>query len=686
MRARLEGETLSLIIEQGKGGEAHLVWLGPKVHEDLARAPVFQRLPASPDVPVGPALMPEHGNGFHGIPQIEAHCVTSNRRIRLAPPEIQSDPDLICLVSQDEAAGVSVHCEVRFEGDALIMESNAANGGSERVSVARLASALLPTPDWADEVLTHAGGWGREGQTARRRWTAGRIEQLGRGGRPGFDGGPTLTLLEGRTTENSGKALLAHLAWSGPFRLAVERATDGSGQILAEQLFAPGECVLTPGGRINLPPVIIAVSDAGLKGVSDIFHQEFRRRSRPIKRRVHFNTWEARYFEVNEADCLQLAKDVAELGVERFVLDDGWFKGRNDDTTSLGDWTVDQRKFPNGFGPLIDTVQANGMDFGLWVEPEMVSPDSDLYRDHPDWVLGHPETGLPTGRNQLVLDLVLPEVRDHLFETIAALLDQYPIAYLKWDCNRDLYPATRDGIARAGLQTQGLYALLDRLRQSHPNVEIESCASGGGRIDAGIAQYIQRFWTSDATDAVDRIRIQRAASLIVPTEMLGAHIGPSPNPMTGRQVPMAFRVLTASFGHLGLEADPAKLSEQDRAVLKRGIETYKRHRDWMSEGRLVRISEAGKEPDVQMLVSATGDQALVRILRINTPPRPLPPRICLSGLAEEARYDLNEIALEGTPELWPLGEVFGAGLAAEGLPLDPGRALSGRLIHMKRIS
>ncbi|WP_394693603.1 alpha-galactosidase [Hyphobacterium sp.] len=686
MKARLEGETLSLMVEQGEDGCAHLVWFGPKEFEEMAGVPAFQRLPASPDFPVGPVLMPEHGNGFHGNPQIEAHGVSSNRRIRLASPVIEANSELICLVSKDESAGLSVQCGIRFEGDALIIETNAVNGGIEPTCITRLASALLPAPHWAKEVLTHAGAWGREGHVALRAFETGRVEQLGRGGRPGFDGGPTLTLLDDRANEHSGKALTAHLAWSGPFRLAAERAVDGTGQILAEQLFAPGECTLEPGEHLDLPPAILALSHSGLQGVSDIFHQEFRRRSEPLKRRVHFNTWEARYFEVNEGDCIELAQQAAELGIERFVLDDGWFNGRNDDATSLGDWVVDEEKFPDGLSPLIDAVHAAGMDFGLWVEPEMVSPDSDLYRAHPDWVLGYPETGLPTGRNQLVLDLALPKVQCFLFSSISGLLDLWPIVYLKWDCNRDLYPATRNGVARAGLQTDGLYALLNRLRDAHPNVEIESCASGGGRIDAGIARYAQRFWTSDATDAIDRIRIQRAASLIVPPEMLGAHIGPSPNPMTGRQIPMAFRVLTAFFGHLGLEADPAMLGGQDRAVLMRGIDLYKRHRDWMSEGRLVRIGEAGDDPDVQILASETGDQALLRILRLNTPERPLQSRIQLAGLERAAKYELNEIALEGEPDLWPVGQYSGAGLMAKGLALDPGKALMGRLIHLKRIT
>ena len=685
MRARLATEKISLIIEQGEDGCAYLVWFGPKTSEDMALRPAFQRLPASPDRPVGPVLLPEHGTGFHGIAQIEGFCGETRKRVRLGRPEIIEQEDRIILHANDRVTGIGVSSEFRFDAkDTLVVSTRVSHEGHTSVHLQRMASALLPTPDWASEVLTHAGAWSREGHPARRRWTTGRIEQAGRSGRPGFDGGPTLTMCEAGTGEDAGRALTAHLAWSGPFRLAVEKATDGSGQLLAERLFAAGECQLNNGDSIELPECLIAISGHGLNGVSAAFHEAFRARSRPIHRRVQFNTWEARYFEIDETRCIALAREAAALGAERFVLDDGWFMGRRDDTTSLGDWAVDTERFPNGLQPLVDAVHAEEMDFGLWVEPEMVSPDSDLFRAHPDWVLGHPDRDLATGRNQLVLDLALPAVQDHLHGEIASLLDTYPIAYLKWDCNRDLYPATRYGVARPGDQTEGLYTLLDRLLAAHPDVEIESCASGGGRIDAGIGRFVNRFWTSDATDAIERVRIQRAASLVVPPEMLGTHVGPSPNPITRRQIPMAFRVLTAMFGHFGIEADPGNLSEADRAILARGINIYRSHRVWMTGGRWYRISQAGADPDVQMVTAGNGAQALLRILRTSASSRPHAPHIRLVGLQPDARYRLTELAIEGEPELWPLGEYTGAGLMSHGLALDPGSAVSGRLIHLER--
>ena len=681
-RFLITGQSQCLIAEQGADGLIHLVYWGPKDNAEMAVPAQFQRLPASPDVPVGPTLMPEHGHGFHGITQVDGFCSHSQKRTRLSGWACSQAENVLHITARDPDLGLKVHSQFRFVGDALIIAAHIKNEGASPLQITRAASALLSTPDWASEVLTYHGAWAREGQPDRRSWQSGRIEQVGRGGRPGFDGGPTLTVCAGDTSEIHGSTLIAHLAWSGPFRLAVERAGDGSGQIALERLFAPGECALAPGEMLDLPDSVLSLSHSGFSAASSVLHDYVRAHSRALERPVHFNTWEARYFDVNEADCIALAQQAAALGAERFVLDDGWFKGRRNDETSLGDWTVDPTQFPNGLGPLIDAVHGLGMSFGLWVEPEMVSPDSDLYRAHPDWVLGSPQAKLPTGRNQLVLDLEKPEVQAFVYQQITSLLDAYPIDYLKWDCNRDLYPATRDGVVRAGAQSDALYQLLDRIRVDY-NVEIESCASGGGRIDMGISTRVDRFWASDTTDAMDRIAVQRAASWIMPMEKLGAHIGPSPNPMTGRMVPMGFRAQVALFGHFGIEADPDGFDAQDRETLSRAIAFYKTNRDWVLPGRLIRL---GQVPDVQIVVSNDGNRALMRILRVKTPGRPLQPRIKWAGLDPSEHYKLSEFSFEADQMDWPLGEYRGAGLMSEGLHLDPGRALTGRLIMAERIS
>lgn len=681
MSWRIEGQTLSLILDQDEHGRVHLIWFGPKTGEDMAREPQFRRLASSPDIPVGPSLAATGIDGFEGVSALDAFERETLRQIHLIGWTLSQDETGLT-VSAESSDGVRLNQTYRFSGDVLTVHARLENTGKVGLIINRLAAGLIPAPDWASQVLTHSGDWGREGHAQRRDWLTGRVEQSSTAGRPGFDGGPTLTLLNAGTDFMAGRALSAHLAWSGPFCLAAIKTRDGQGQILAEQVYGPGEQVLEPGQTLHAPPVWFCVSDKGLNGVSHALHDQVRQTSRPVSRKIHFNTWEARYFAVDEASTIDLAKKAATLGVDRFILDDGWFKNRRDDTTSLGDWTVDPTLYPAGLGPLIKAVQDTGMGFGLWFEPEMVSPDSELYRAHPDWVMGYPNPNLPTGRHQLVLNLGRVEVRDYLFEAISALVRAHPIDYIKWDCNRDIYPATYKGRAATTGHIEGLYALLARLNQTFPDLEIESCASGGGRIEAGIAPFVTRFWTSDATDAIDRVRIQRAASLIMPPEILGAHIGPSPNPMTGREIPLNFRILTAFFGHLGLEADPDQISDGDQTTLRFAFDLYKDHRDWIGTARHWQIQNA---PDVTSLISADQSCGFIRILRVDTPSRPTQPRIRFAGLDPKARYSLSERVFDGEFPVWPLGEYPGASLMGEGLDLDPGRALTGRLIYLERV-
>ena len=303
-------------------------------------------------------------------------------------------------------------------------------------------------------------------------------------------------------------------------------------------------------------------------------------------RPVHLNTWEAVYFNHDDATLRALAERAAALGVERFVLDDGWFPGRPDDHSGLGDWWPDPQKYPQGLGPLIAHVERLGMEFGLWVEPEMVNPDSALFRAHPDWALQVSGHALELGRQQLVLDLARSEVSAYLLDKLDTLLRENRIAYLKWDMNRDLAQAAdvRGQLAYAR-QVPPLYALLQTLRARHPTVEIESCASGGGRMDLGILQHTQRFWTSDNNDAVSRITIQSGAARLFPLEVLGAHVGPAPAHTTGRSQSLALRCAVALFGHMGVEADVRKLSDTEGNTLAHWIGIYKAWRAVLHTGR-----------------------------------------------------------------------------------------------------
>jgi len=358
-------------------------------------------------------------------------------------------------------------------------------------------------------------------------------------------------------------------------------------------------------------------------------------------RKVHLNSWEALGFGLSESKLKTLARHAAELGVERFVLDDGWFGGRRNDQSSLGDWRVSSDVFPNGLAPLITHVQSLGMDFGLWVEPEMVSPKSDLYSAHPDWCLHQEARERPTMRHQLVLDLTRREVSDYLFDCLDALLANHRIAYLKWDHNRDLFPVAGQSFR----QTRALYDLIDRLRDAHPEVEIESCASGGGRVDFGILSRTHRIWPSDNNDAIERVRIVRAWSQFLPLEVLGNHVGPSPNPITGRQLGMDFRAKVAMFGHLGVEADPGCMPAADRAILAKHIELYKNWRGVLHSGALFRLDHPSES--ISGLMAVDGSKALALVTQTQFASRFDVPPIRLDGLESAARYRVT------LPRPWP---------------------------------
>ncbi|HQN52708.1 MAG TPA: alpha-galactosidase, partial [Phenylobacterium sp.] len=351
---------------------------------------------------------------------------------------------------------------------------------------------------------------------------------------------PYMLVGEAGFSQATGEVTGAHLAWSGDARMLAERLRDGRIQLQGGELFLPGEVSLAPGETYDTPILYAARSGAGLNGLSDRFHPFVREvilggRLKAKPRPVHFNTWEAVYFRHDLTELKALADLAAEVGAERFILDDGWFKGRNDDTTSLGDWIPDAAKYPNGLTPLIDRVRGLGLEFGLWVEPEMANLDSDLVRAHPDWLLHVDDRAQPVGRGQYVLDLTRPEVADHLFARLDALLAQHEIGYLKWDMNRDLTHAASRGRPASRRQTLAVYALIDRLRAAHPDVEIESCASGGGRADFEILKRTDRIWTSDCNDPVERQTIQQGFSIFFPPEVMGAHVGPAASHTTARR-------------------------------------------------------------------------------------------------------------------------------------------------------
>lgn len=616
----------------------------------------------------------------------------------------------LCLHLHDDVARLRLDLTLRLdaESDALVMQSVLHNLGDAVLDVQWLAAGTLRLPGHCDNVRSYAGQHVHEFMLQVDPLTRSLWRKESRRGRTSHDCFPGAVVTTPGTTDDTGLVFGAHLAWSGNHQQTVEWLHDGLYQWQMGEWLAPGEGRLLPGQALHSPELVATCSTAGLNGLAANFHTELRRRlnwpgGAMKPRPVHLNTWEGFYFDVHPGPVQELATAAAAVGIERFVLDDGWFHGRHHDRAALGDWWPDETKFPNGLGALIAHVNALGMEFGLWVEPEMVNPDSDLFRAHPEWALQIAGRPLLTARNQLVLDIARPEASDYLFEKIAALLAAHPIGYLKWDLNRDLAPAgLANGTAGYRAQIHAAYALMDRLRAAHPGVEIESCSGGGGRIDFGVLRHTHRVWTSDCIDALSRVDIQRGFLQFFPPEIMGAHVGTAPSHTTGRTQSMAFRAAVALPGHLGVELDVRQLSDADTAELRGWINVYKQLRDRLHHGQVWLGGDTAREDGLVWQVH--GDEAATDVVLLVY--RPLPshhryaPTLRLPMLDAAARYRVREILPEGTVR--PSGrhntapffdainapdglEIDGAWLVNAGLPMPRVQAETAFIVRFERV-
>ena len=406
--------------------------------------------------------------------------------------------------------------------------------------------------------------------------------------------------------------------------LRVERSAATGTTVGGGEHLQPGEVTLEPGAAYSTPWVFFAAADDGLDGLAASWHTWQRSLpSHPVEQPVVLNVWEAVFFDHDLGRLKGIAERAARVGVELFVLDDGWFRHRRDDSAGLGDWWVDETVWPadqGGLSPLVEHVRGLGMRFGLWFEPEMVNPDSDLYRAHPDWVLATGDRVPLPERYQQVLDLTRPEAWQHVFERMDAVLSAYPIDFVKWDHNRDLLEAGSGAVGGAPVaraQTLAYYRLLDALRGAHPDVAWESCASGGGRIDLGVAEKVQRFWTSDMTDAVARQQIQRWTSQLVAPELLGAHVSSPISHTTGRTLSLDFRCATALFGSFGIEWDLTEAGDDDLDALAGWVARYRELRGLLHSGRMVRPESSDPAVLLHGVVAADGSEALLAHVQLD---------------------------------------------------------------------
>lgn len=643
---RLESASTDVVLKTHPYAEIvywgpHLASFSPEDALSLDRPVANGRLDV--DSPV--TLMAELGHGLFGTPGIEGHRAGLCSSPVFSTLDVQQRGNALTLISEDVHAGLRLTSELLLDASGVLKIRHGLTNLQTTVWQAERLAITLPVAEYARDVMAFHGRWIREFQPHRLRLEHDSFVLENRRGRTSHEHFPAVITGSPGFSEQQGDVWGVHLGWSGNHRLRAEVKTDGRRYLQAEALWMPGEKTLNPGETLWTPYLYASYSASGLNGMSQQFHRYLReqviRFPNGKTRPVHLNTWEGIYFDHHPDYIMKMADEAAALGVERFIIDDGWFKGRNDDYAALGDWYLDNKKYPQGLEPVIERVKSLGMQFGIWIEPEMINPDSDLFRAHPDWVLALPGYKLITGRHQLVLNLNIPEAFDYLLERMSWLLGEHQVDYVKWDMNRELVQAGHQGHAAADAQTRQFYRLLDTLRARFPLVEFESCSSGGGRIDYEVLTRSHRFWASDNNDALERNTIQRGMSYFFPPEVMGAHIGNRHCHATFRQHSIAFRGLTALFGHMGLELDPVSADPQEREGYRHYAALYKQWRDLIHSGSQWRVDSPDKTTQIQGVVSEDQRQALWLVSQLAMQDYSLMAPLRIPGLDAGARYSVT---------------------------------------------
>ena len=697
----LRGRLADVVIDESSGSPVIVHWgvpLGDAVLESILAA--FQRPITNNalDVTAPVSIIPEHGSGYPGRPGLLGHRQGGrNWAARFTASGFRrTSESAVELDGIDAVAGLSMTTFVEL-GDVLTVRVRVTNTASTRYMLDNVV-ITLPLPSHALELLRFTGRWSGEFQPVRQSFTSGTFAVENRTGRSSQDHVPVLFAGTKGFGEWAGEVWGAHVGWSSNFQIVAEVVPDGRRVIALGELLHPGEIVLEPGQSYSTPEVYATYSPSGLTAASWGFHRFLRSRpSHPKKSRpVLINTWEAVYFDHDFDRLTALATAAAEVGVERYVLDDGWFGSRRSDRSGLGDWVVSSEAHPNGLQPLIAHVKSLGMEFGIWVEPEMVNPDSDLYRAHPEWALVDADYQPVLARNQLLLNLAIPEAYEHVRDQLHALLRDHDVAFVKWDMNRNhVHASGRDGAPGTHAQTLALYRLLDELGALHPNVEIESCASGGGRVDFEILRRTQRVWASDCIDALERQTIQRGLSMFLPPELMGAHIGGPTAHTTGRTHSLGFRTVAALFGHMGVEWNLLDTDEATRAELAAAIALHKRFRPLLHSGDTVRFDpvDDGDAPSSHAYGVYASDrtEALIAVVQLRTDTSLTPPMLRLPGLDADRLYVVETIDLprqsrsmnRRLPDWISAGiTLTGRQLAGHGLQLPSMNPESAVLLHL----
>ncbi|MBR5195473.1 MAG: alpha-galactosidase [Akkermansia sp.] len=567
------------------------------------------------------------------------------------------------------------------EEDTFTLSTRLTNRGTGSITLLQAASAALPLQASAYHLCTFRGGWSGENYLQQQSIARGNTLAVGSctGIKTAQEGTPGFLLSLGAPMQEVGTpCLLGALAWSGNYELSFKHSSYGHLYLRMGHDFAHSPYTLPAGSSMELPAAILVYSHSGAAHASRSLHRYLRRHVIPHgqeTRRTLLNSWEGVHFDVHEPALREMMQRTASLGVELFVLDDGWFGKRDDDTSSLGDWAPNPAKLPQGLSALTAHARSCGIDFGLWMEPEMVCPRSNLYDQHPDWAIRLPGITPREERHQLVLDLTNPATGiDH---PVRRVLSETPgISYIKWDCNRKI---SDPGSTHLPPEQQGnlffdyirnYYTLMRGLRQDFPHVTFQCCSAGGGRLDCGAAAFHEEFWLSDNTDACDRLRMQWAASFFFPANAIGCHVTACPNCYTGRETSLKFRFDVALAGRLGLELDPRKLTDAEMAEIRERVELAAKLRPITQLGELHRLVSPYEGPDCALLYTHEG-QALLLAYTTQRVYTDQCTRIPLRGLNPATRYTLTELAPDSTGTHSPLHEqtLGGDALMATGLPI-----------------
>ncbi|QYR23316.1 alpha-galactosidase [Paenibacillus sp. sptzw28] len=679
----LQTKSMSYIFQAIHGYPAHLYW-GRKINEANPRRLLerterasFSANPVPEDRSISldtlPQEYPGYGTTDNRNPAYAAQLpngTTASELLYVSHAIVKGKPQLsglpaVYAESEEEAQTLYIQLEDRVSGlavelsytvfeafDAVIRSSRIINNSDGVITLQRALSCSIDFPHDRYEMLQLSGAWARERYIHRRPLTPGTQSVESRRGSSSHMNNPFFALLSEDATEDHGEVFGFSLVYSGSFVGGIE--VDQFHTARAYLGINPFDFSwrLEPGESFQTPEAVMVFSAEGLGGMSRTYHEMYRTRLcrgayRDADRPILVNNWEATYFNFDADKIEALAESASELGIELLVLDDGWFGRRDSDNSSLGDWVVDRKKLPHGLDDLAERVRSRGLQFGLWFEPEMVSPDSELYRAHPDWCLHVPGRRRSEARRQLILDLSRADVQDYIVNSVSAILDSAPISYVKWDMNRNM---TEIGSALLTAERQretahrymlGLYNVLERITSAFPGVLFESCSGGGGRFDPGMLYYMPQTWTSDNTDAVSRLKIQYGTSIVYPISSMGAHVSDVPNHQVGRMTPLKTRGDVAMSGNFGYELDLTRFTEAEKEEVKRQIAMVKELRELTQNGHFYRLlSPFEGEETAWMFVSPDRSEAFaVHVIVLNEPNARLE-RLRLKGLDPERRYEL----------------------------------------------